>query len=306
MVGVCVPVFNEVAAITVTVRSIFAADYPRDRLRVVVAVDGGDAGAAEAARAAGATVVEVIPNQGSYAARNAALDALGDDVTAVLFTDADCEVDRGWIRAHVSALEHAALSGGAVDFSFAGATPSPIEWVDSIRHLQQHKYVEHDGFAATCNLAVRRAVFADVRFDPTLRTGGDADFCLRATAVGHTLTYTPQARVSHPARASRRALLTKVRRIASGAATVPRAATKLPPTPRAPDARAVPQGAGCGPPRRAAVGSARLAPGLPGAAHRRARLRLARRRPRLRFRGGRAAASRFRFRGAPRAASGRG
>jgi GT2 family glycosyltransferase len=220
VVGVCVPVFNEVDAIVATVRSIWAADYPRDCVRVVVALDGGHPNAADAARAEGATVVEVIPNQGSYAARNAALDALPDEVAAVLFTDADCEVAPGWIRAHLAALAGAPLSGGAVDFRFAHEVPNPTEWVDSVRHLQQRTYVEQDGFAATCNLAVRRDVFATVRFDATLRTGGDADFCLRAKAAGFALVYTPAARITHPARSSRRELLTKVRRIAGGAPRV--------------------------------------------------------------------------------------
>jgi GT2 family glycosyltransferase len=219
-VGVCVPVHTEADAVTATVRSIWSVDYPRDRLRVVVAVDGGDAAAARAARAAGATVVEVEPNLGSYAARNAALDALPADVTAVLFTDTDCEVAPGWVRAHLAALARAALSGGGVDFRFVRERPNPVEWIDSIRHLQQRRYVEQDGFAATCNLAVRREVLTTVRFDPTLRTGGDADFCLRAKAAGFELVYTPEARITHPARATARDFLRKVRRIAGGAPRV--------------------------------------------------------------------------------------
>ncbi|HVT78734.1 MAG TPA: glycosyltransferase, partial [Acidimicrobiales bacterium] len=190
VVGVCIPVYDEVDAIVATLRSVWATDYPRDRLRVVVAVDGGDARVAGAARAEGATVVEVVPNQGSYAARNAALAALDPVASCVLFTDTDCEVAPGWVRAHVAALENASLSGGGVDFRFAHRRPNPAEWVDSTRHLRQQTYVELDGFAATCNLAVRRDVFARVQFDPTLRTGGDADFCLRAKAAGFDLVYT--------------------------------------------------------------------------------------------------------------------
>jgi GT2 family glycosyltransferase len=220
VVGVCIPVHTEADAIGATVGSVFAVDYPREQLRVVVAVDGGDPAAAAAARAAGATVVEVVPNQGSYAARNAAIAALPDDVTAVLFTDADCLVSPQWVTAHLAALADAPLTGGGVDFRFARERPNPTEWVDSIRHLQQRRYVEQDGFAATCNLAMRRDVLDVVRFDPTLRTGGDADFCLRAKAEGFALAYAPDARISHPARRSRRELLTKVRRIASGAPRV--------------------------------------------------------------------------------------
>ena len=53
-----------------------------------------------------------------------------------------------------------------------------------------------------------------------MRTGGDADFCLRAAGTGARLVYTPDAIVDHPARQSTAALITKARRIAGGAPRV--------------------------------------------------------------------------------------
>jgi glycosyltransferase involved in cell wall biosynthesis len=219
-VAVCVPAFDEVDGVAAVVRAIHDSTYPADRLRTVVAVDGADPAVVAAARAAGAEVVEVVPNQGSYAARNAAVAAVGDTADVVLFTDADCRIPSGGVRAHVDALARAGadLTGGAVRFTFAGPTPTPAEWVDSIRHLQQELYVSRDGYAATCNLGVRRTVLDALRFDATLRTGGDAEFCRRATAAGFHLAYAPEAWIDHPARPTRHALLAKVRRIAGGVA----------------------------------------------------------------------------------------
>lgn len=74
------------------------------------------------------------------------------------------------------------------------------------------------GFAATCNLAVRRGVFDVLRFDPTLRSGGDHDFGHRLGAAGGTLVYADDAVVEHSARASAAAVLRKVDRVAAGAA----------------------------------------------------------------------------------------
>lgn len=216
-VAVCIPAFNEVEGVAATVKSVWDTGYPRERLQVIVAVDGGDERVCESARAAGATVVVVTPNQGSYAARNAAVDAIANGATVLLFTDADCFVSREWITEHLAALEHAALSGGGVRFVFARRKPRPAEWVDSIRHLKQQLYVEREGYAATCNLAVSHKVFAQLRFDPSMRTGGDADFGLRATEAGFDIVYTPSARIDHLARPTRRALFKKVRRVASGA-----------------------------------------------------------------------------------------
>jgi GT2 family glycosyltransferase len=216
-VAVCIPAYNEVEGVAATVQSIWDTGYPREKLQIIVAVDGGDARVCAAAEAAGATVVVVTPNQGSYTARNAAADAVTNKATVLLFTDADCIVSPEWITEHLAALEHAPLSGGGVRFVFARRKPRPAEWVDSIRHLKQQLYVEQEGYAATCNLAVTRKVFSKLRFDPSMRTGGDADFGLRAAEAGFTIVYTPAARIDHAARPTRRALFKKVRRVASAA-----------------------------------------------------------------------------------------
>jgi hypothetical protein len=102
-----------------------------------------------------------------------------------------------------------------VRFTFRGNSPTPAEWVDAQRHLKQENYILNDGFAATCNLAVRADVLRAHRFDPRLRTGGDAEFCRRVVAAGATLVYTPEAYIEHPAR-NLRELVTKVRRLAGG------------------------------------------------------------------------------------------
>jgi glycosyltransferase involved in cell wall biosynthesis len=214
-VALCIPVYDEVEALRRLLVSIADVDYPPDLLQVVVAVDGGDPAVRELAEAAGARTVVLSPNQGSYAARNAAIDAVDGAVDAVLFTDADCTVSRQWVRAHLAALETADLSGGGVRWAFS-ERPSPAEWVDSIRHLHQRAYVERDHYAATCNLAVRASVLDTMRFDATLRTGGDAEFGRRATAAGFSLVYTDDAAVRHLPRRTRRDLMTKVHRIAKG------------------------------------------------------------------------------------------
>jgi glycosyltransferase involved in cell wall biosynthesis len=206
---VVIPAHRETASLTALLCSI------PDDVPVIVAVDGGHPPTVATARRHGATVVALEVNGGSYAARNAALQHLPDDSGIVLFTDADCVVTAGWIEEHRRALIGAELSGGGVRFTFRRERPTPAEWVDAIRHLKQDVYIDRDGFAATCNLAVRRSVVADHQFDARLRTGGDAEFCRRVVAAGARLVYTPDAAVEHPAR-DLRELVTKVRRLASG------------------------------------------------------------------------------------------
>lgn len=210
-VGVVVPAYRETDGLRSTLDSLRRLQHD-GQVTVVVAVDGGDPVTVAVAEAAGVKVVPVIPNGGSYGARNAALRELPEDVSAVLFTDADCVVPPHWVTAHLSVLEHADLSGGDVRFTFAGPRPSPAEWVDACRHLKQQVYVERDGFAATCNLAVRMTVMREHQFDASLRTGGDAEFCRRTRG---RLVFNPDAWIEHPAR-NLRELRTKVTRLASG------------------------------------------------------------------------------------------
>src|SRR4051812_40537027 len=153
-VAVCIPAYQETEGIATTVTSVLAVAYPRDHLQVVVTVDGADPATVQAAAEAGAEVVPLVPNGGSYAARNAAVAAVRRPVDVLLFTDADCVVGPDWVAAHVAALRGADTCGGAVRFTFRG-TPTPAEFVDSVRHLQQEGYVKRDGFAVTCNLGVR-------------------------------------------------------------------------------------------------------------------------------------------------------
>jgi glycosyltransferase involved in cell wall biosynthesis len=214
-VGVVVPAYRETTRLDALLASLRRTDHPGGALHVVVAVDGADRQTVATAERHGVTVVPLPVNAGSYSARNAALDALPDDLDAVLFTDADCVVTPPWVSAHLAALADADLSGGGVRFTFRGARPTVAEWVDATRHLKQEAYVAHDGYAATCNLAVRAEVLRAHRFDGRLRTGGDAEFCRRVVAAGSRLVYAPDALVEHPAR-DLRELVTKVRRISGG------------------------------------------------------------------------------------------
>jgi glycosyltransferase involved in cell wall biosynthesis len=214
-VAVCIPAFGPAGELDVLLTSIAASTPAGSRVTVVVVLDGPDPALRAVAETHGAVIGELPSNQGSYVARNAALDLLPDDAEVVAFTDMGSTVAPGWIAAHLDALTRHDLSGGAVEFVL-GSPPTPAELVDAARHLDQRRYVEQLGFAATANLAVRREVAERLRFSEELRSGGDRDFCNRATTAGLSLVYTPGAVVLHPARRSARTLLRKVARIARG------------------------------------------------------------------------------------------
>lgn len=135
---------------------------------------------------------------GSYAARNAGLAVAQGE--AVAFTDGDCYPNPTWLASGLRALQTADLVAGRVRPRLSSA-PTRWERFDAGHHVDQRKYVEVLGFGATANLFVRREVFDRVGvFDGTLRSGGDREFCNRATAAGFRLAYAGDAEVTHRSR----------------------------------------------------------------------------------------------------------
>ena len=90
--------------IAAKVANALALDWPRDRLEIVVAVDGGaDPGAdatAERARAAGADIVLELPRGGKVRAQDAAVAAARG--TLLAFSDANAVWEPGALRALVT------------------------------------------------------------------------------------------------------------------------------------------------------------------------------------------------------------
>jgi hypothetical protein len=90
-VSLIVAAYREEAVIEAKVANALALDWPRDRLEIIVAVDGGadpDAdGTAARARAAGADQVLELPRRGKYHAQDAAVAAAEGELLA--FSDAN-------------------------------------------------------------------------------------------------------------------------------------------------------------------------------------------------------------------------
>jgi GT2 family glycosyltransferase len=151
---------------------------------------------------------------GSYAARNAGLAVAQGK--AVAFTDGDCCPGPAWLVRGLRALQSAELAAGRVRPRLSSA-PTRWERFDAGHHVDQRKYVEVLGFGATANLFVRREVFDGIGvFDGTLRSGGDREFCNRATAAGFRLAYAGDAEVTHRSRRTARETWRLHRRLGVG------------------------------------------------------------------------------------------
>jgi len=154
--------------------------------------------------------------RGPYAARNAGIGAARGELIAL--TDADCHASPKWLSAGVAALKGGAdLVGGAIKQRATSVQPNMWERYDRATYLRQRDFIEHECFAATANLFVRREVFERVGpFRPELVASGDLEFGQRATKAGYVLVFSPDAEVSHEPRTTLRDTWKLHRKLGSG------------------------------------------------------------------------------------------
>jgi GT2 family glycosyltransferase len=207
-ISVVVPVRDGAPALGRLLATLAGQTLGPDRFEVVVVDNGSRDGAPTAvARAAGAVVVrEAWANRGL--ARNRGVAAAAADLIA--FTDADCLAEPGWLGALLGCLQRAPLAAGPVRLE-TGAPPNRCERLELLWRFDQATNVARSGWAASANLGIHRAVFAEIGgFDPDYRhIGEDVDLCLRAGAAGHRLAYCADAVIGH---ASESALVPILRR----------------------------------------------------------------------------------------------
>lgn len=199
-----VPTLRRPDALRRCVQSIADADYPADRLEVVVVDDGKlGCGAMEEAVRPVRPRVEIrlvhTPCVGPAGARNAGAKQASGEVLA--FTDDDSVVHAGWLRTLCAAMggrPRKAAGGptlnGLPDHRWSAASLSILDIVFAYYNADPR----HATFLSANNLAVAREAFEEIGgFNESYRTAEDRDFCRRWLAAGNELIYAADARVYH-------------------------------------------------------------------------------------------------------------
>jgi glycosyltransferase involved in cell wall biosynthesis len=214
-VSVVIPARNEAGRIREVVAAVRAQARPELDVEVLVVDDGSmDATPADAA-AAGARVIRVggpgIKGNPAAARNRGALESTGDPV---VFLDADCIPDRGWIDALLSAHDQgAAIVGGSLDLPEGLSSTARADYYSGW-------YLVHSGRPAgpvphhpPPNLSVRRDVFlATSRFteaSPFEYTNEERRWEGEARRAGHVIWFEPAARAWHHNRPGFRNLLAR-------------------------------------------------------------------------------------------------
>ncbi|MFP8951761.1 glycosyltransferase [Natrialbaceae archaeon A-arb3/5] len=154
--------------------------------------------------------------QSSYAARNTGIRNTDSEILA--FVDADMTVPEDWLESALATFQNqdADYMGCNVELTLPN-DPSLAARYDHHTGFPIEQYIEHQQFAPTCCLFVRREVFEDVGlFDHRLVSGGDKEFGNRVHEAGYDMHFAEDVTMFHPTRNSIRELVKKDRRVGRG------------------------------------------------------------------------------------------
>ncbi|MDL0131432.1 glycosyltransferase [Halobacterium salinarum] len=153
--------------------------------------------------------------QGSYAARNKAVEHTYSDVLA--FLDADETVDEDRLDTALEAMQEQDVDYLGCNVELTVPENTLVGRYNARTGFPVEQYLEEQNYAPTCALLVKREVFEDIGlFDARLISGGDREFGERVHEAGYEQGYAEDATVYHPARTSFESLAKKNFRVGRG------------------------------------------------------------------------------------------
>lgn len=180
-------------------------NYPKSKYEIIV-VDGGSVdGTISMLRKEFPNIKYIVEKRAGVSyARNKGLESARGDIVA--FTDDDCIVTKNWLRNLVigfSSNEVGAV-GGPVCFLQQEKIPRKFLVKAALGGYDLGEKRRFAKFLITSNMAVKREVFQNIKFDVTLGRKGnmlfdneDIEFCEKILRMGYRLLYNPKAIVYH-------------------------------------------------------------------------------------------------------------
>jgi len=192
-VALIVAAYREAGVIGEKVADALALDWPRERLEVVVAVDGSDPETVARARAAGADRVLELPRVGKVRAQDAA--ARATDAPLLAFSDANARWEPDALRALAGAFAdpHVGYACGRVTFvDDAGDNQEGLYWRYELWLRAQESELASVTAGNGAIYAVRRAAY----FEGDPRVSHDLAFPFALVKRGWRCLYVPEARAT--------------------------------------------------------------------------------------------------------------
>jgi mycofactocin system glycosyltransferase len=219
-VSIVIPSYNRAKELERCLRSLFALDYPADRLEIIV-VD--DASTDETSSSLQRLVQEAATHdlevrvvrhekqQGVGNSRNTGAEAALYDLIA--YIDSDCVASPGWLRELVPAFQDMRIAavGGKIRANDRNTLLGCYEDVRSSLYMgERTQQVSLKGpltYLPTANMLVRRTAWRQLAGFAPMTQGEDVDFCRRLLMSGAGMNYVPQGVVYHDYRTTLGAFL---------------------------------------------------------------------------------------------------
>jgi glycosyltransferase involved in cell wall biosynthesis len=195
-VSVIVPAYNAEQVIEQCLKGLERQTAPRESFEVLVVDDGSKDRTRDLAEAFGARVLTQA-NRGAGAARNLGVQSARGEI--VLFTDADCEPDPGWVQAMLVPFSDDAIVG----VSGVKKTHQTSIWAQFVQAEFDYRYDRisahpRTDFVDSAAAGYRRQAFLEYGgFDPTLKEAEDVEFSFRLAERGCSLVLVRNAIVYH-------------------------------------------------------------------------------------------------------------
>jgi glycosyltransferase involved in cell wall biosynthesis len=197
LVSVVVPVFNGQDSIAACLDTLLALNFPRDLLEIIVVDNASTDKTADVLAAfRGKVRLLIETTRGAAAARNRGIQEATGRIIA--FTDADCTVDRDWVRHLIEPLKDSTvgIAGGRI---LAAKPCNAIEkFGETIHDHQKAIEVFKPPYAISMNWSSPRQVLIEAGlFDESYLRCQDVDLSQRIFRRGYKIVYCREAIIFH-------------------------------------------------------------------------------------------------------------
>jgi glycosyltransferase involved in cell wall biosynthesis len=203
LVSVIIPARNEAGGIGSLIKTVQTQARAGWDLETIVVDDGSSDDTAAAARNAGARVFVLQAGaDGGNPARARNLGAAAADGDPIVFLDADCTPDAGWLAGLLAAHESGALVvGGALDLPARLPLTARCDYYCGWYHVHSRRSAGAVPNHPPGNLSVRRAVFAGssgfTEQQPVAYAHEELAWQGEVQRAGGTILFEPSAVVRH-------------------------------------------------------------------------------------------------------------
>lgn len=196
-VTIIIPVLDAGRTIDKCARALLKQKYPRSKYELIFVDNGSEDDTLDKLDHYNDDIILLKESRkGSYAARNRAIKNARGDLIA--FTDSDCIADPDWLYYINRAFQNRNVNivGGKIEAFKADS--SLLKYLDVFGHPQLLSYSSDRPYFATSNMAVRMSALKKCGlFDETLKSGGDAELCIRMIRSKKEIFYEPRAIVKN-------------------------------------------------------------------------------------------------------------